>query len=493
MEGVLVFDKSYQERLQEYNDIFCNRTVSLSDVRDIWSFYLECMMDPAGWQAIWKIPRLKCERLSISFPTIVLVYVELIDYKKIEALVKVLAVQDEKVSIPDKHSVPLMQLWLTKEQDDTVVLNLNRTANCLDMYRFFYNNVFLPWDTDEEDSKWISKYLESRLRLFYDIKNGVIPKHVSVHIISILAEAKRCQARKELLESELENENLDVNDDNTKDERVSRLIKQNVRIIQIRNELELLENPLTRAVVMEEQAVQRSNNSEPANWLIYEAGKCAEYHEIAENIKNRFGDVSFRCLFPLSHVLETCNFNDTIILSKGKHRINSMNRFEKEGLLVGISNRNEAVITSENEDMVMDFSGDVTIENLTIEAKFAQCGILVRSGRVLLKNCVLIGTKRSSISQGIIVLQSGSLELTDCDVSGFSTGITANSKSSITLNDSVIHNVDFGVKIYDNCKVFAKTTTFKSCREYGFHFETDQSVNKTDSNSFDVLKTYVFS
>lgn len=158
MDQVIVFDKSLQERFQEYTDVLSDDSiVSVSTIQKKWAFFVELTVDPTGWQAIWKIPRLKCEDLKIPFPTIVLVHVKNVFCTELSALIKILAVQDD-ISLPDKHIVPLIQLWITKDQDSTVVLNLQSMANSLDMLRFFYTNVFMPWDHEEEDTTdWLSK------------------------------------------------------------------------------------------------------------------------------------------------------------------------------------------------------------------------------------------------------------------------------------------------------------------------------------------------
>lgn len=160
MDQVITFDRSLQERLQDYLEIFSNeKHTSAAQIKRGFSFHLEFSVDPNGWQAVWKIPRLTCEQLHIAFPTIVLVYVDEIDFNELMAFVKIIAVQDD-ISLPEKHYVPLLQLWPTKSQDKTVVLNLVSTAKALDMYRFFYTNVFLPWDFDEDDNvDWLGTHL----------------------------------------------------------------------------------------------------------------------------------------------------------------------------------------------------------------------------------------------------------------------------------------------------------------------------------------------
>ena len=192
MEEVIKFDKSLQERLQEYTHVFsANETLSVSKIKEKWSYFVELSMDTCGWQAIWKIPRLLCETFNVPFPTITLVYVDNLNQDLLSASIKILAVQDENISLPEYHEVPLIQLWPTKVQDASVVLNIRSTANTLDMLRFFYTNLLMPWDYEEDDDvDWFKKHLESRLRLFYDSINGVIPTTFAKNIKLMFAESR---------------------------------------------------------------------------------------------------------------------------------------------------------------------------------------------------------------------------------------------------------------------------------------------------------------
>lgn len=216
MDQILTFDKSLQQRLQEFRDVLSGYEVlPVTLIKKEWTFYLELTVDPSGWQAVWKIPRLMCEVLNIPFPSVVLILVLNVDYQNLTALVRVLAVQDD-ISISEKHCVALSQLWPTKEQDKSVALNMQSTANALDMLRFFYTHVYMPWDNDDDESvDWKSKHLESRLRLYYDMKNGIIPRATAEYIHSLLTEARRLNSKRQYIESQI-SEDDDVDYDTSK-------------------------------------------------------------------------------------------------------------------------------------------------------------------------------------------------------------------------------------------------------------------------------------
>ncbi|XP_017774290.1 PREDICTED: SHC SH2 domain-binding protein 1 homolog B [Nicrophorus vespilloides] len=486
MDQVITYDKSLQQRLQEYLDVYSSSKIgTVNQIRKEWGYYLEFSLDPNGWQAIWKIPRISCENLKIPFPTIVLVYIEDVSFNDLSAVAKIIAVQDD-ISLPEKHFVPLMQLWPTKDQDKTVALNMQNTSNSLDMYRFFYTNIFMPWDYDDDNSDWLQMHLETRLRLYYDMKNGVIPRSVAEHIRSLLTDARKLHARREQIELDLS----DIDEENTNDERIQTLMDLNVQIIQIKSEVELLENPVTRNVIIKrsKDLTPEKKISKPQFWLVFEEGKIDEYFEFLNKVKMFHPNETFKFSPRLSTVLETFQANDTVILSKSLHSIRSVSGLENGGCLKGIYDKENTTLSLLNEDVILDFMGqNVVLENITINAACSQCAILVRAGKTVLKHCKLIGDNHSSTHQGIIVLKGAQLELVNCELSGFCTAIVGNSGSNISIANTEIFDVNYGVKIYDYCTFKAENCTFHDCKEYGLCVETNKTLDQKVGN-FEVLQ-----
>jgi hypothetical protein len=73
---IIKFEKSFQQRLSEYMDILGGRGhLLVSGIQNEWYYYIENVLEPAGWQAIWKVSRKSCEEFKIQFPTLVVVMV----------------------------------------------------------------------------------------------------------------------------------------------------------------------------------------------------------------------------------------------------------------------------------------------------------------------------------------------------------------------------------------------------------------------------------
>lgn len=504
MDQIITFDKSYQERLQEYMDVLSGYEIlTASQVKKEWGFHLELVLEPSGWQAVWKIPRMTCENLKILFPTIVLVYVENIDFRDLTAFIKILAVQDDNIHLPESHVVPLIQLWPTKYQDDTVRLDLQGTANGIDKLRFFYNHLWMPWDADDDSNvDWLSIHLEVRLHLYYDIKMGVIPRHTAEHLRSLLNEAKVLQMKRESLEEELSDQdesdvdlNFSPDEKDVLNESEQTLMNLEIRMSQIKSEVEILQNPVLRAVLIRQQKKEDSDEGMdemqmPQKWLVFKTGfSVDEYITFLNEVKEVYPvETKFKTATTVQNALESANPKDTLIIFPGQYNLRSVSSFEEGGTIKSLEKNRKTELVSTNENIMLDFSGEnVVVENLTINTELSQCGILVRKGHVKLQNCSLLGKGKSSVHQGIIVHPEAELHLENCNISGFATGIVANSNSKINLQNVNVSEVEIGVKIFDKGHINLHQCSFSNCKQYGLYVERDTELEEPITGELAIL------
>ena len=255
---IFTFDKSLQERQQEFTEILSSRgdVVPSSRIKTEWSFHVELVIEPVGWRALWKIPRLTCQDFEIHYPTIVIVEVEHVDFAELSALVRIVAVQDE-IHLPEKYDVPLIELYPTKEQVNTV-LDIGGTANCIDQIRFFFNYLWMPWDTDDDENcDWVTQHLETRVRLFFDMKRDVVNKETCDVIRTLVREGREIQAKIGRLEADIEDEE---DEENMLDEdKACQLMKLHFRMQQIKTEMEVMENPAMRDMLVRNGGVAAGN------------------------------------------------------------------------------------------------------------------------------------------------------------------------------------------------------------------------------------------
>ncbi|CAH1981167.1 unnamed protein product [Acanthoscelides obtectus] len=372
MDDIITFNKSLQQRYQEYREVFGGLPVPYRKLNKCWTFYLQFTVDVIGWQAVWKIPRLTCESLCITFPSFVLVLVLEIDFENLEALVRVLAVRDDIV-IPDIHRVQLIQLWVTKDQDKSIALNLESTANSIDMLRFFYLYLVRPWDEDEE-SDWVSSHLESRLRLYYDLKSGSIPRACAEHIHSLLTQARSLANKRDFLRKKITRDCLE------EDLYMDTFTKIYCELLELQPHIDMAEDPLLRDFLVKKLTNMSSGDqrSEEETWIIYDQGTANDYMNFLEKVKEVYPTETFRITDSLAAKLVNCNSKKArFILSESKHHINTTGILEEGGELRGIGLRENIQLLSDRDDIMLDFSiGHTVIENVTINCGEAQCGIL---------------------------------------------------------------------------------------------------------------------
>lgn len=253
MMDVYSFDKSLQERLFEYTDILSNpgKIVPASQIQWEWACDMEIVIEPVGWDALWNISRSTCEELEIQYPTIVMVAVISVDCSALSALVKITYVQDD-IHLPEKHNVKLIELYPTIKQKNPS-LDILGTANCIERLRFFYNYLWMPWDEDEdEDLDWVNQHLDQRLRLVYDMMRGTVNKETCDLVMSLMKEGKNIKEKITTLEAVLSDEE-ELHDGVANE--TCQLMKLHFRLRQIKSEMEVLENPLMREMLVKNQSL----------------------------------------------------------------------------------------------------------------------------------------------------------------------------------------------------------------------------------------------
>lgn len=450
MDGIIRIEKTFEQRLQEYRDIFTGGDVfSLKRIRNEFSIYLEMQVDPQGWEAIWKVPKITCRFFKIDFPTILLVFVENIDWKKLAARIKVVAVLDD-IHLPEFHLVPLIQLWPLQKRSDRNYVNI---CNALDVVRFFYINLYMPWDDENDTDDWVERHLESRLQIFYNLKTGVFPRNMAKHVRYLLTTAKNLQ---EDMQSVVCEEDL---------------IDLQVSLLEIQKEIELLENHLARKVLIERAKYPIGTITNIKQWLICDEGTLDDFCGFINESRNKFIENKIVIAPNLSDAWDSGAMGNNFILKRGTHYIDNVGILEEGGSLTTSASREETGITCLSKTVMFDFSADVSLENLTLTSS-AQTAIIIRKGKLSLTNCKFVhGDIGSDDCQGIVVLNGATLEMINCTFVGFKFAIIANRNSSISIKNCEILDANYGLKIYDDCIFELKNSKINGCRGYGIWVE----------------------
>lgn len=267
---------------------------------------------------------------------------------------------------------------------------------------------------------------------------------------------------------------LDIENENKYEE----LMEINVKLIEIRSEVDMFENPVFRDILIKRHLNLEKNykNKSQQIWVISDGGAADDYIKFLQEIKKYYPTENLTFSTNLASRLEVANSRDIFLLNEAKHSINTTGALETGGVLRGIGECGKITLTSVLEDVMLDFiAGEVLIENVTIDAKSAQCAILIRRGTGIFKNCKIIGDGSSSTHQGIIVLDGAEVRMLDCDVSGFHTSVVGNSGSIIIMENCEIHNSVVGIKLFDNTTVNLEKLNIHDCHDYGIVLETQKT------------------
>jgi len=96
-------------------------------------------------------------------------------------------------------------------------------------------------------------------------------------------------------------------------------------------------------------------------------------------------------------------------------------------------------------NVLLDWSANVILENLTIDAHSVQIALSVRNGTVQLRNCRVVGGNASST--GILVLKGSHLEAQSCEFLNFGIGLVLDHASQVSLANCNITSCNTGIKV----------------------------------------------
>ncbi|XP_015592362.1 protein nessun dorma [Cephus cinctus] len=488
---IYTFDKSLQERLVEYTAILSSRgeIVPASQIKAEWSYHVELVIEPVGWRALWKIPKLTCQEFEIRYPTVVIVDVEQVDFSELSALVKIIAVQDE-IHLPEKYDVSLTELYPTHNQEITS-LDMVGTASCVDQLRFFFNYLWMPWDADDDDNMdWVALHLESRIRLFFDMKRGSICDETCDVIRTLMREGREIQAKITTLEADISDED-DENERVLDEGKTCQLMKLHFRLQQIRTEMEVLENPAMRDMLARNREPDATNTElkrresrgkRPEGYFVWLGGSIEETLESLTKVRTFLSpDTFLKTINCLQDALYTSDTNDIVLIGDGEHLIRGAGGLEEGGTMKGLcSTQHTILIPRETEcgPSLLDFSGgEVILENISVDLGELRAGILVRKGIVRISDCRIFSSNSSVIKLGIVVLSNAKLIAEKTTFIGLGSAIVVHANGYASLSECNFQNCTDGIQLHDDSSVSITDCALSNFKEYGIRMETKKYIN----------------
>ncbi|XP_027723578.1 SHC SH2 domain-binding protein 1 [Vombatus ursinus] len=456
-EGNVSFPEIFQtnqllfyERFRAYQD-YILADCKASEVREFTAEYLEKVLEPSGWQAIWRTNVFE-----------VLVEVTNVDFSSLKAEVKLthpylcesrvstftLECMKELLELKE-NQLPLQELWVVFDDSG----EFDQTALAVEHVRFFYQNIWRSWDEEEEDEyNYFVRCVEPRLRLHYDILEERVPSGLINDYHNLLSECEEVYRKFLNLRSSISNGGSDTELENVSMAEGLRLYSE---IEQLKQKLKLIENPLLRYVFgyqkhtgIQAKGVRPTGrkithvvSTSMMASLLHSLLRDKLYQESHEEMEIQFHND------PLS-AINACFEGDIVIICPGHYVVNGMFSIADSIELEGYGLPDDIVIEKRGKgDNFVDCTGaNVKISNVKFVQHDAVEGILsIHHGKTTLENCVL-----QCETTGVTVRTSAELLMKNSDLYGAKgAGIEIYPGSKCTLSDNGIHHCKEGILIKD--------------------------------------------
>ncbi|XP_066991248.1 protein nessun dorma isoform X2 [Anabrus simplex] len=477
------------ERLEDYKEILCtHKVLPASDVRKEWAYHADLVLEPSGWQAVWKVSRRKCDDLRIQFPAYLFVMVEGIDTESLTAQVTILE-ETGGHNISERQEAALINLYPTVTQNYKLMY-VHETANFLDKLRFFYDYLWQPWDIEDDDKQdWATAHLEARLLLYHDMQSGRVSLEMVKHIQSLLQEARSLNYNIERLEGEVDDK------DDIEAEIFCKLMDMHGRMDAIKKEFEMHEDPQMRNLLIMKKHYNRHSLSRSLEsrcnqnvCIIWPGGSVDGYIELLKASKPHITEEAFvRSCCNLQDAVDQAVPGDIILLSTGTHNILGLGEFEKGGSIKGISTpESTRLVPNGAGNVLMNCTGgELILENITIDAQQLQIALAAHHTTVRLNNCYIEGhLDNSSTNEGLLGLSGSKILLQNCNITGFGKGLVIHSQGEASLTSCKISSCNIGIMVFDGGKLDLQKCTVSDCMEYGVKVEISKqnfTANKVGS------------
>ncbi|XP_036391701.1 SHC SH2 domain-binding protein 1 [Megalops cyprinoides] len=444
----------YYERFKVYQDYMLG-DCKTSEVRAFTADYLEKVVEPCDWQALW------CTDVFD-----VLVEVVDVDYAGLKAKVGlVLPLQCERKGCElteeamkdlleaTEHKVPLQELHVVYDESG----DFDQTALAVEHLRFFYKHIWRKWDEEDEDDDfdYFVRCVEPRLRLHYDILEDRVPAGLVAEYYSLL---ERCSEKYQEFSS-LRN---DINSDSESElDNVSMVegLRMFEEIEALKRKLRIIENPLLRHVLgyrvyAGHQSCKGKGPRTSGARVVHVVSASMTVSQLQTLMIDKLcpdfskEEVELQFHSDLLLAVNACYEGDTVIICPGIYHVTGSISIPDSVEIEGFGLPDEVVIEKKNKgDTFIESTGaNIKMSNLKFIQHDAIEGIFcVRQGKLEMENCVL-----QCETTGVIVRTSAQLSMNMCDLYGSKgAGVEIYPGSICSLIGNGIHHCKEGILIKD--------------------------------------------
>ncbi|XP_068549643.1 SHC SH2 domain-binding protein 1 isoform X1 [Anas acuta] len=439
----------FYERFKAYQD-YILADCKASEVKGFIAEYLEKVLEPSGWQAVWRtnVFEVVVEVVDVEYWALKAV-VRLSEPFLCEAQVSTFTLEcmQELLELKERQ-IPLRELWVVYDESG----EFDQTALAVEHVRFFYQHIWRSWDEEEEDDlDYFVRCVEPRLRLHYDILEHRVPSGLVADYQNYLSQGE------ELYRKFLDVRNsISSSDSDSEVENVSMVegLQLYEKIEHLKQKLKLIENPLLRYVFgyQKYSGLQAKGRRPTGTKITHVVSSTMMAGLLQSLIRDKLCPEScgeeLEIQFhndPLAAV-SACYEGDTVIICPGHYVVDGVFCIADSVELEGYGLPDDIVIEKQGKgDNFVDCTGaNVKISNLKLIQHDAVEGILsVHQGKTTLENCVL-----QCETTGITVRTSAELLMKNSDLYGAKgAGVEIYPGSTCTLLDNGIHHCKEGILI----------------------------------------------
>uniref|UniRef100_A0A9J8A4C2 SHC SH2-domain binding protein 1 n=1 Tax=Cyprinus carpio carpio TaxID=630221 RepID=A0A9J8A4C2_CYPCA len=420
----------YYERFKAYQDYMLG-DCKTSEVEAFTAEYLEKIVEPCDWQAIWhtdvfdvlvEVVEVNCKELKAK--------VELVLPMESESRGCDLTEESMKALLEATlHKVPLLELSVVYDESG----DFDQTALALEHLRFFYKHIWRKWDEEDEDDDfdYFVRCVEPRLRLYYDILEDRVPAGLVAEYHSTLALCSEKFQEFSSLRSGLDSDS-ESEQDNVSMVEGLRLYEQ---LEALKRKLRIFENPLLRYVLgykvnSGQQSCRAKGPRLAGGRVVHLVSASATVHQlqslITDKLMPHYSSEEFEVQFHSDPVLavNACFEGDVVIVCPGLYSITSsisiVDSIEVEGVRQGKLEMENCVMQCETTGVIVRSAAQLGMNMCDLYGSKG-AGVEIYPGSI----CSLVGNGIHHCKEGILIKD-------------FADELDAMPK--ITMVNNVIHN-----------------------------------------------------
>ncbi|XP_072452319.1 SHC SH2 domain-binding protein 1 isoform X2 [Chiloscyllium punctatum] len=443
---------TYYERYRAYQDYILGDTKP-SEVKDFIAEYLEKVLEPYGWQALWS---------NDMFEVLVEVTdVETSSHKAVVKLSEPFLYESETYPLDaeamesfleaKKHLVPLQELYVVNDESG----EFDQTALAIEHLRFFFLHIWRRWDEDDEDDfDYFVRCCEPRLKLYYDILEDRVPADLVAEYNRLLTQCE--ETYNEFVKVR---ENISISDSAAESELNNVSMVEGVKLCEqlekLKYKLRIMEAPLYRYVLCQDgcgfPAKQAKGLRPSGENVIHVVSNSMTITLLQSLLREKLNP---DCVTQ-EHVLKfhsdpllavnACFEGDVVVICPGHYYVNGYFSIADSIQVEGYGLPDDIVLEKEGKGdaFVACTASCLKISNLKFIQHGATEGILcIRKGQAILENCVF-----QCDTTGVVLRTTAKLHMKNCDLYGAKNFMEElYDVPKITMMNNLIHNnEDYGI------------------------------------------------